>query len=352
MSVLVFDNKNIDAVKVFDSEVYQSPRFEDINGDVYPGFEEYKASVPSFYVFSIHRGKCVVGGQDVFTSDNQVITGIASQEESNSVRNSTKISRNFLSIKGSVVNLSLSGLENNYYHFLVEFLARLYLLTKSKIQPDYYIFPQLTKFQREFIDLRGIDETRILRLEKGQVIQADALIVPSLINNWECIDFRDYMHYQKQWLPSWTSQLYRPFIPANSLAEKQIYITRKKAKYRCVENEDALVNVLSQYGFQSYELESLSVAEQISLFNSASFIIAPHGAGLVNMSFCRSGVNILELYSENYHDASFRIQANILGHNYNYLVGKTKKKRVFRPQVEDMVVDIAAVENFLQKLIC
>ena len=45
------------------------------------------------------------------------------------------------------------------------------------------------------------------------------------------------------------------------------------------------------------ELEGLSVAQQASLFNEASVILSPHGAGLSNIVFCEPSTTIIELYN-------------------------------------------------------
>ena len=68
-------------------------------------------------------------------------------------------------------------------------------------------------------------------------------------------------------------------------------------KRRGVENEDDLVALLSEYGFQHLEMEDFSVKEQAEVFNSADVIVTPHGGALANMVFCKSGTKIIELFA-------------------------------------------------------
>ena len=42
--------------------------------------------------------------------------------------------------------------------------------------------------------------------------------------------------------------------------------------------------------------EDYTVADQIRIVKNATQIIGIHGAGLVNINFCRKGTNILELF--------------------------------------------------------
>jgi hypothetical protein len=44
--------------------------------------------------------------------------------------------------------------------------------------------------------------------------------------------------------------------------------------------------------------------------------IAPHGAGLANLMFCRPGTRILQLYSPNYVNPMFWYMSNQVGLNY------------------------------------
>ncbi len=50
--------------------------------------------------------------------------------------------------------------------------------------------------------------------------------------------------------------------------------------------------------FVSADYEDLSVREQARLFHDAEIVIAPHGAALANLVFCRPGTHILELTDE------------------------------------------------------
>ena len=44
----------------------------------------------------------------------------------------------------------------------------------------------------------------------------------------------------------------------------------------------------------------MSVAEQVELFVYADVVVAPHGAGLTNLLFCREGTRIVEIFPPTY----------------------------------------------------
>lgn len=313
------------------------------------------------YVFTINQGKAMIGHTEVYTHDNKVIKEITDDPANTNRKIGQKISNlslnNFTSIQGSVAVLSLNGLENNYYHFWVECLGRFQLLKKSGIKPDYYLLPTKTKFQNEIIQLLKIKPEQIIRLEQNTVICADQLIVPSAINNFKVIKSKKHgMGYVKQWLPSWITELYTNFQQPQSTQTKRIYISRSKA-CRKVLNEDALIKMLHKYNFQITHLEELSVAEQIKLFNQASIIIAPHGAGLANMIFSKKGTVILELFPQYNQESGLRVLATTLGLDYNYTIGCCKKaiqhnlaKERPEPLINlDFSVNINIIKSFLEK---
>ncbi|MDD6486796.1 MAG: glycosyltransferase family 61 protein [Spirochaetales bacterium] len=350
--VSVFSSRNdIKVIPFSKSEEFIMPQLNDIFGNSYDEFNSYKANVPDYYVFEIDNGQCIVGREEVYTKDNKVVSEITSQKNNPITGSSLKRFRKIISIDGTVANMSLSGLENNYYHFLVEFSARLFMLKELNINPDYYIYPMNTAFQKEFLSNFNIDSRKLISLDEGTWIQAKKIIAPALINNWNFVQYRDVVHFKKQFLPSWIDRVYKDFR-AHTLGNKRIYISRKLAKFRKVINEDIIIDFLKQKNFEIHYLENYTVQQQIELFNKCSVLIAPHGAGLINMCYSAPGIKILELFPKYYHDNSFMLQSVMLKNNYNYLICDTENTAV-HPQQEDIIINeqtfIRAVNLLLEK---
>ncbi|NQW94420.1 MAG: glycosyltransferase family 61 protein [Polaromonas sp.] len=83
---------------------------------------------------------------------------------------------------------------------------------------------------------------------------------------------------------------------------KRIYISRRSGiastrTRRCI-NEDELSEALENIGFSVVIPDQLSVAEQISAFSNADFVIGPAGAGLFNAVFCKPGTLLFDIESE------------------------------------------------------
>jgi hypothetical protein len=251
-------------------------------------------------------------------------------------------------VKGVVANLCLGGLDNNYYHYLAEFMGRMHLLRKSGLTPDYYVVPSHLSFHKAFNQIFGIRNESILAVGVGEVIQADELVSTSLINNWELDYCCGYEHYVKKHMPSWIKGIYGEISgPFAGMGQRDIYLTRAKATRRRILNEPELINLLLRYNFQICVMEDLSTVQQIELFKNARTVIGPHGAAMANMSFSPSGLNVLEIFPGNYLDMQIRIQAVCLNHHYSYTIGESVRRDGEHPQFDDLTVDVSAVERYI-----
>jgi capsular polysaccharide biosynthesis protein len=72
-------------------------------------------------------------------------------------------------------------------------------------------------------------------------------------------------------------------------------LVARKGPTRMIHNLEPVRDFLSRFDFESVYLEGMSVADQIRLFQSAEFVISPHGAGLANLLFCEPGTKVIEL---------------------------------------------------------
>jgi capsular polysaccharide biosynthesis protein len=338
---------------VFPQEEFSLHLSLDLWGEAHSAFGSYTSVIPAFHVRFLKNAKFIVGREEVFVGD-RVVAEYSSQKQNPFIGTGKLRLRQPVRINARVANLSLSGLEDNYFHWLVECLGRLYLLEKSSFQPDFYLLSHHLPFQKKFIQLLGIDEQKLLTLPANAVVQADEVIVPSFLNNWEPIEFRGYGSYQKQWLPNWIGNLYREKIHLGQesfdrVGSTKIYISRALASYRSIENEAQLLGLLQQKGYRICHLERMSVSEQIGLFSNASIVLGAHGAGFANILFCRKNTIVCELFSEYYHDASFKVLAQALGLRYHYMICSTSDMRV-EPQKEDIIVDLDRFVSALDAL--
>ena len=254
-------------------------------------FEAYETKIRSYNLYVVPKGKILTNREEVFTQEDRVIREITSQHKNPFIGKSSEILKKPKILKGKILHLSLSGLENNYYHFTVEFLARWYLWLCSGIEFDWITFPLESSFHIDLARLLNIDFNKILQSENHHCLQADEIIVPDMINNWRLVHYRKYSHALKVFLPSWLPQCHSIIAQNTRLFDlnkprypKRIYISREKANYRYVLNEKDLEDTFIKYNIHSVCMEDFSLTEQILMFADLEMVISPHGAGLANIS--------------------------------------------------------------------
>jgi capsular polysaccharide biosynthesis protein len=224
---------------------------------------------------------------------------------------------NRLSGKLAVLSIRYSG---NYCHWMFEFVARAALLRdaypKWEELNGILIDPTHAGFQVETLRALGIPEEKLISNQEGIYLEADELVVPSPFAHWPVFD------------PA-TCQLLRSLFLQNPKSTrdaakypKRIYLTRSEATYRRVLNDAEVQTWLASAGFVSVTLSQMSVAEQATMLSMAEVVVAPHGAGLTNLVFCKPGTKVLEIFPHNYSQPYYWALANQCKLIHRYLVGR------------------------------
>jgi capsular polysaccharide biosynthesis protein len=250
-------------------------------------------------------------------------------------------------MSGNIGVLAAPG-GNTYFHWMIDVVPRLHLLReweKTGQKIDRFIVNGTSKaFQQQTLEMMGIDAHQIIDGSAHPHIVAEQLIVPSFPRHNTCL------------IAKWVFQYIRDeFIGGQSSVSDMnapyVYVSRARASRRRMTNEDSILSLLEPYGFQTFFLEELSFAEQISLFSNAKCIVSPHGAGLTNLVFASPGAKIIEIYSPNYVSVSYWNISSQIGLDYYYLFGEGKRPEPYTDPhglSEDITVDVAALEKILK----
>lgn len=216
-------------------------------------------------------------------------------------------------IDGVVLSLASPGSATNYYHSLMDALPRWGLFQRAypDLEPDAIVVGHKNRWDRELVAMLGIDRHRLISPTKGGGVRAERLLVPSLSN-------RETL--APMWITRWLRERLLP--PEPSVERKRLYVTRgTKPNTRRFVRETELLESLEERGFECFDPGAHSVAEQIKTFAAADVVVAPHGAGLVNLNFAPPGVRVLELFAPRYLNPGYwAIVDNIPGAAYRYLV--------------------------------
>lgn len=249
-------------------------------------------------------------------------------------------------VAGTLLNLTARGTTTNYYHFLFDALPRYGILREAlpDTQVDSVLVPHRTRYQQQLLAMLDID-AQLLQPSAGLAWRADRLLVPSTPNHELAAP---------AWVVDWLRRTFRP-TPSESQARRRLYVTRgDQRNTRRYVHERALWPELERRGFERIDPGSHSVQEQIDLFDAAEIVVAPHGAGLTNLVFCRPGTKVVEMFAADYvHMGLWNITHSIPDVEYRYLVspGAVREGSVMAGVLTDVGVDPALVVATVDELL-
>ena len=229
----------------------------------------------------------------------------------------------------------------NYYHLLYEFIIKFLYLNKLNITLDIPVLVDQVCLDvpqyKELLDivnnkgykLIGVD--RQWRFKVGELIYINCpnLIPPNVKEG----DIANDIQFDVKALNSLRNYL----LPYSSQREfsKRIFLSRKNASQKRRFNEESIMELLSEFGFEAVFPEKLSVADQISLFNQADWIIGGSGAAFANLLFCGNSTKAIILSRAYFNFSGFSTIASALGVSLLYLAEEDTNKNMIRGSIHD-----------------
>ena len=127
--------------------------------------------------------------------------------------------------------------------------------------------------------------------------------------------------------------------------ETIVFIERKYT--RQVENLEEIERALAPLSAEIVLLEDMDQLDQIRTFRRAKLVIGVHGAGLVNMLFCRPGTRILELVPSAEVRDFFWMLAAKMGHIYGTILCQSSGTGINSSVVVDPEKLLRAIHGIL-----
>ena len=253
-------------------------------------------------------------------------------------------------LDGVTANLygNLAVAEGNYFHWLIDGLARLFLIERYQPldQIDYLLVPPLKyDFHWDSLEALGFDRSQIIELQPLQCIRFNCLLAttpPRGRNSAVC--------------PGWIIDRYRTILlehakDTKSSAGKRIYISRRDAPKRMFTNEEVVCQELEANGFDIVELTPLNLWQKIAVFRDAEFVIGQTGAGLTNLIFSPSNVIFLELADKNLVSPLYAtVVAHIGGTHHTHFFSSDSMVARVTPIVAKSSIDIDQLKDTINKL--
>ncbi len=247
-------------------------------------------------------------------------------------------------VDGNVAFLSARWGGAAYFHWMFDVITRFDLLQRSGLIEtiDKFVVNACdSPYQSETLNTLGIPQDKILESRCNLHITADKLIVPSIsydgagaVSKWKCEYLKQIFFNEQQSL--------------NTDYSERIYISREKASYRRIVNEEEVVGCLEKFGFRTVKLETMSVAEQARCLAVAKVVVSPHGGGLTNLVFCRPGTKVIEIFPPIYVPSCFWTISNLCDLEHYYLIAELFENPTQKYLGhKDMRVDVNSLEKLM-----
>ena len=301
-------------VKVRDSELITLPPPFSIEFPVPAVFDSYRSvRFPELSVTCIRRGRVATSEGTVISTDDRVFDQFAHQWGDPVWKNKVfdipglgpLESRNG---KWATLIVPASGV--NVGHWLMDGVLRLSVLEAAGMAGDSKIIVPDTKPKyTQPVEALGYGPDRYGGLREGHW-EVEQLLVPSYLSTPGFI---------RPWGGRWIRE--RLGVEDKAPGGRRLWISRNRARYRRLQNEDEILALLSREGFEKVELEGLTFREQVDILSQANAVAGPHGAGMTNLLFAPHGTRVLEFFPPEFVNPVFYSMANSQNQEYYYLTG-------------------------------
>jgi capsular polysaccharide biosynthesis protein len=226
----------------------------------------------------------------------------------------------------------------NYFHWILECLPRLFALQAQGIKAPLLIPEHI--YGAHYVKESLADlQVQVITFNFRQTIKVNSLYVAS--HDSPCA-------FDPLYLKNVIFKFQELDSPQTKDANRRIYISRKDAGKRKVENETELIPMLQEHAFEIIQMEKLSFREQRELMRETKVLMSIHGAGLANLIFMSEESKVIELHPdvERYNSCFYHLAA-ALNREYYYRFERADHSN---PQEASITIDLEKLENLLKTI--
>ena len=235
----------------------------------------------------------------------------------------------FFTAKPKIFELK-NAIDDNIYHVFFYMISRLYYIDNGKSDVVFYYAKSNSYIIEEALNNLPNRFKRLFYKDDSY----EYIELPGCKWYFDTID--------ETWIYEYVKNLYKDIWSIVKKDNKKfIYISRRNASSRKILNEDELIPQIKKMGFSTYVLEEITFIDQIKLFASATFIVAPHGAGLSNIIFS-DNPTIIEINSPKLTEGSdgknhYLDIATKMNYNYYRFINFVKKDNNYIINIESLI---------------
>lgn len=206
---------------------------------------------------------------------------------------------------------------HNFYHWHYDCLAALGLVEAAGIAlsdiDNFLVDNRNMGFQLQMLLSAGICQSRIQFIDVDEFTASyDYMLMVRLQNQQGMAQSRRHLDWLRRTYLD-TAKLFTDSAPSSA---SRIAIKRD---IRGFTDAESIYEKLADSGYECIRLEDYPYSEQVAIFAGADNIVAPHGAGLSLLVYCKPGTVVHEFYADHVQPCFWSI-SSALGlkyHNYN-----------------------------------
>tara|TARA_B100001027_G_scaffold119395_1_gene82423 strand:+ start:82 stop:1161 length:1080 start_codon:yes stop_codon:yes gene_type:complete len=283
---------------------YKYKLYEIVNGKIFTDYVENVSIISNNFLIK--------------DASFQQINGFLKNSENEVLKSG--ISKFLKKVNGSVAVLTqgASG-HHNYAHWMLDIIPKIKLISNlyalNKI--DYFYFTRLNSFQKQTLKLLGVESRKFIDSNNKRYLMVDKLIAVS-----HPYYFKKSFFNSQSKIPTWIIRyLRKEFLKKVNNPKKKIkkiFIDRSDSKNKHCKliNNEEIKKFLIKKSYKCIKLSKLTFSEQVSVFKNCNKVIAPHGAGLTNIVFCRKDTKIVEIIPKDNSNKLFKRISRINNLNY------------------------------------
>jgi len=189
-----------------------------------------------------------------------------------------------------------------YYHWIIDVLPKICMMQESlgaDLGGASLCYPSwLPSIEDESLLMLGLGRNPIIDTSTEGGVHAD-MVYAVRLPGWYQIPHGAYLLRER------LTSTVGPGLG------KRIYVSRTGR--RQITNEEEVWELLKAKGFSFVEDRPRSLREQIAMFHESEVVVAPHGAALANILWCRPGTCVLELANKSYCPPFYKNLAEVCG---------------------------------------
>ncbi|MBK5120867.1 glycosyltransferase family 61 protein [Burkholderia sp. R-69980] len=273
----------------------------------FPG-QPYVARIPN--AIAVGGSRYVIAGSNAIIHDEEAFffndAGAAVKSRLARRLPNGRLSLQFGLRQGAWIDCGINVMHeysNNYFHFIAETLPRIMLAEEADIPASVPFLFEDGLFQniRKLIDLVNTAKRPIIYLEPQTLYDVAEMYLPSdvstvpdayyggLLARQSALDVTRIKRAVDRCSSHFDSKVDDP--------GRRIFVGRS-GNMRVLRNQKEIESRLVEMGFEIVRADDLNIETQIRLFRQASIVIAPTGAQITNIVWCRPCTELVVLASD------------------------------------------------------